>query len=140
MKLNKNKARGFKQVRNRRRRGVSPVIGVILMVAATIVIAAVVMTMLGGFKPATPPKTMGISASRINSTHVDFTITMIEPAGTTISYINATAGVESPLNTTEQTAIGEVWTVKTSGTPPVHVVLSATFGDGTTQAIYDSRV
>ena len=49
-----------KIVRNRRKmdeRGVSPVIGVILMVAATIVVAAVVMAMIGGFTPptATPP-------------------------------------------------------------------------------------
>ena len=49
-----------KIVRNRRKmdeKGVSPVIGVILMVAATIVIAAVVMTMIVGFTPptATPP-------------------------------------------------------------------------------------
>ena len=38
-------------------KGVSPVIGVILMVAATIVVAAVVMAMIGGFTPptATPP-------------------------------------------------------------------------------------
>nr|MCR5853438.1 type IV pilin [Methanophagales archaeon] len=45
-----------KIVRNRRKmdeKGVSPVIGVILMVAATIVIAAVVMGMLGGFTPPT---------------------------------------------------------------------------------------
>ena len=49
-----------KIVRNRRKmdeKGVSPVIGVILMVAATIVVAAVVMAMIGGFTPptATPP-------------------------------------------------------------------------------------
>jgi len=35
----------------RDKKGVSPVIGVILMVAATIVIAAVVIAMLGGFGP-----------------------------------------------------------------------------------------
>ncbi len=44
-------------MQKRGKKGVSPVIGVILMVAATIVIAAVVMAMLGGFTPptATPP-------------------------------------------------------------------------------------
>ena len=42
-------------------RGVSPVIGVILMVAATIVIAAVVMAMLGGFGP--PKRQYAVIAS-----------------------------------------------------------------------------
>jgi len=53
-----------KIVRNRRKmdkRGVSPVIGVILMVAATIVIAAVVMGMLDGFSP--PKRTYSISVT-----------------------------------------------------------------------------
>ena len=53
-----------KIVRNRRKmdeKGVSPVIGVILMVAATIVIAAVVLGMLGGFGP--PKKTYMVTAS-----------------------------------------------------------------------------
>jgi len=59
--MNNNRARSFMQIhssrsRSRSKRGVSPVIGVILMVAATIVIAGVVMGMLGGFKaPATAP-------------------------------------------------------------------------------------
>ena len=43
-------------------KGVSPVIGVILMVAATIVIAAVVMGMLGGFKAPTTTPVVSISA------------------------------------------------------------------------------
>ena len=50
-KMNNNRARSLRQVRSSRsrsKRGVSPVIGVILMVAATIVIAGVVMGMLGG--------------------------------------------------------------------------------------------
>jgi len=54
-----------KIVRNRRKmdeKGVSPVIGVILMVAATIVIAAVVMGMLGGFKAPTTTPVASISA------------------------------------------------------------------------------
>jgi len=50
--------------RGRSKRGVSPVIGVILMVAATIVIAGVVMAMLGGFK--TPTTTPAVSLSAEN--------------------------------------------------------------------------
>ena len=47
-------------------KGVSPVIGVILMVAATIVIAAVVMGMLGGFGPPSKAYTINVQASRVD--------------------------------------------------------------------------
>jgi len=50
--------------RSRSKRGVSPVIGVILMVAATIVIAGVVMAMLGGFDPPKKTHTVSISGSK----------------------------------------------------------------------------
>lgn len=116
-------------------KGVSPVIGVILMVAATIVIAGVVMAMLGGFKAPTPAKTVGVSVSRINSTAVDFTIMSIEPAGTTIDLISVT-GATGAMGT----SVGNVSTLTTTGTPPVHIVLTATFADNTQQVIYDSRV
>ena len=48
-------------------KGVSPVIGVILMVAATIVIAAVVMGMLGGFGPPSKAYTINVQASRVDA-------------------------------------------------------------------------
>jgi len=72
-KMNNNRARSLRQVRSSRsrsKRGVSPVIGVILMVAATIVIAGVVMAMLGGFTPpsATPPS-VAVTLQAVNSTH-----------------------------------------------------------------------
>jgi len=68
-KMKNNRARSLRQIRSsrsrsRRKRGVSPVIGVILMVAATIVIAGVVMAMLGGFK--TPTTTPAVSLSAEN--------------------------------------------------------------------------
>jgi len=63
--MNNNRARSLRQIRRSRsksKRGVSPVIGVILMVAATIVIAGVVMAMLGGFKaPATTQPILQVS-------------------------------------------------------------------------------
>jgi len=131
-----------KIVRNRRKmdeKGVSPVIGVILMVAATIVIAAVVMGMLGGFKAPASSKAVAISASRVNDTHVDFTLTAIEPAGTNITRIECTAGCAGTLNVSNP-KVGSTWTFQTSGTPPVHVVLTAHFADSTKQVVFDSKV
>jgi len=52
----------------RDKKGVSPVIGVILMVAATIVIAAVVIAMLGGFGPPARSYAIGVSASQTGDT------------------------------------------------------------------------
>ena len=132
-----------KIVRNRRKmdeKGVSPVIGVILMVAATIVIAAVVMGMLGGFKAPASSKAVAISASRVNNSYVDFTLTAIEPAGTNIDSINCTAGCDANSGNISNPTVGVTWTAKTSGTPPVHVVLTAHFTDGTTQVVFDSKV
>jgi len=145
-KMNNNRARSFMQVRSsrsrsRNKRGVSPVIGVILMVAATIVIAGVVMGMLGGFKAPGVSKTVGISTSRINETHVDITLTAIEPAGTDISSINCTAGCSGGNNNVTSPSVGSTWTINTTGsTPPVHVVLTAYFKDGSTQVVFDSKV
>jgi len=132
-----------KIVRNRRKmdeKGVSPVIGVILMVAATIVIAAVVMGMLGGFKAPASSKAVAISASRVNDTCVDFTLTAIETAGTSIKSINCTAGCAGGTGNISNPTVGDTWTAKTSGTPPVHVVLTAHFTDGTKQVVFDSKV
>jgi len=109
------------------------------MVAATIVIAGVVMGMLGGFKAPGVSKTVGISTSRINSSYVDITLTAIEPAGTVISSINCTAGCTGN-NSVTNLSVGDTWTIKTTGNPPVHVVLTAYFEDGTTQVVFDSKV
>ena len=138
----KNRARSFMQVRrSRSKRGVSPVIGVILMVAATIVIAGVVMGMLGGFGPPKPTKTVMFSTSRINTTYVDLTVTAIEPAGTSIKSLNLSGDVsdgdwvKAPTNVT----IGKTYTVK-NATSPAHIVITAEFGDGTKQVVFDSKV
>jgi len=121
-------------------KGVSPVIGVILMVAATIVIAAVVMGMLGGFKPPTPSKSVGVSATRIDTTRVDFTITSIEPPGTTITALYARNGTGLVNYTdTDGVSVGDIFTVYTTGSSE-HIVINVTFGDGTSQVIFDAKI
>jgi len=60
--------------RRRRKKGVSPVIGVILMVAATIVIAAVVLAMLGGF--TAPTRSYVVTATAVsNATGTGISVT-----------------------------------------------------------------
>ena len=152
--MNNNRARSLRQVRKgRSKRGVSPVIGVILMVAATIVIAGVVMAMLGGFGP--PSKTYSVAASA-EERYIGgiLTITVTYQGGpdhNMVDYINATV---------DGTAItGVVGWGTADGSPDVtlgssgsntaeadpgsgndHVVVSATFIDGTSQVILDTWV
>jgi len=141
--MNNNGARSLRQVRrsrSRSKRGVSPVIGVILMVAATIVIAGVVIAMLGGFKAPTASKTVGVITNRINDTAITFTISKIEPVGTTIKYINMTSPITDNTWTTGLT-IGSTHTYNNASLKgPAYVVLKATFSDGSSEVVYSSTV
>ena len=139
----KNRARSFMHVRSSRsnsrsrsKRGVSPVIGVILMVAATIVIAGVVMGMLGGFKAPTTTKTIGVSTTRVNSSHVAITITSIPPGVSIESAGVSVAG--GTVNSWNNITVGSTKTVNAS--IGQHVVVNATFNDGTEQVILDTIV
>ena len=135
-----NNASKIRAGKDRRKKGVSPVIGVILMVAATIVIAAVVLAMLGGFQAPATSKTVGVSASRVNATAVDFVVTGIQPAGTTINWINATLGGGAPDgNKGTPVNVGTSWTLTTADSPE-HIVLTAYFADATSQVVFDAKV
>ena len=72
------------------RKGVSPVIGVILMVAATIVIAGVVMAMLGGFSA---PKTGYIVTAKASQSPSSNLITVLYNGGPDHSLVNMTANL-----------------------------------------------
>ena len=109
-----------KIVRNRRKmdeKGVSPVIGVILMVAATIVIAAVVMTMIVGFTPptATPPS-----------------------ASITIQVVNNSCF--KLVHTGGDTLVKDEWQIAVCsvGESPKYINVSANFGVGDTFYVYST--
>jgi len=157
-----------KIVRNRRKmdeKGVSPVIGVILMVAATIVIAAVVMAMLGGFGP--PKKTYTVTATASEAydldgdgNHPDIEITY--HGGPDHAYVDClSVSVDGRPVTTLGSGWGTANNNNTDVTPGVsvivdngdfasaiintgpnndHVVVTATFLDGSTQVILDTKV
>ena len=135
-------------------KGVSPVIGVILMVAATIVIAAVVMGMLGSFKAPTS-KTYSVSASATeNSTHCIVLTFEGGPDANLVDYLNVSIngtdvtsylkppgkfgnadGSSADVKIGNQTAY---CTVK-SGVAD-RVLVTATFVDGSKQIILDTYV
>ena len=69
---------------SRSKRGVSPVIGVILMVAATIVIAGVVMAMLGGFKAPQTGIDMSFTSVSASATTNKVTATVLGADATNV--------------------------------------------------------
>ena len=137
------------------KKGVSPVIGVILMVAATIVIAAVVIAMLGGF--TAPGQSYAVSA----------TAEVRSPGGTNTVYVTYMGGPDAdqvdslsaevtdsagsyanavPLNATAWNAAtpGAVATEATGAYTVAAnddlVIVTATFLDGTKQIILNTWV
>jgi flagellin-like protein len=142
----KNKARSFVQVRrSRSKSGVSPVIGVILMVAATIVIAGVVMAMLGGFSA---PKTGYIVTAKASQSPSSNLITVLYNGGPDHSLVNGSADldVRQDNTTSSSTAnmlptVGNTTTLAgTVGANNDHVTVVVTFKDGTKQVILDTWV
>jgi len=147
------------------KKGVSPVIGVILMVAATIVIAAVVIAMLGGFGAPKSQYIVSVTAEqRSVATVLDIYITVQGgPDATSLDYIEAdvtdVTGAVTPINnggtdnpTGWGTADGDATDVvigttgKTAGagigagSGDDHVVVRGFFTDGTVQVILDTWV
>jgi len=124
------------------------------MVAATIVIAGVVMGMLGGFSP--PSKTYSVAASA-EERYIGGTLTITVtyqggPDHSMVDYITATVdgtaitGV-SGWGTADGSSAdvtlgssGSDTTQATAGSGNNHVVVSATFIDGTSQVILDTWV
>ena len=139
-------------------KGVSPVIGVILMVAATIVIAAVVMGMLGGFNP--PRRTYNVIASASENATGWIAVTYQGgPDAAQVDYLNvsidddsyyegnppsssdgwSTSGWGTADGKSDDVKIGCTLVVKgTQGPNNNHVVVSATFLDGSSQVILDT--
>jgi len=135
---------------------VSPVIGVILMVAITVILAAVIAAfvfgMVGSFSSS---KQVAIAVSEIyDSGSSQYTTTLTYQGGKDYSQVSAlTATITIPGSAPDASFI---WTYAAMGTAPVpvgtvgtivrgspnqdHVVVTATFTDGTEQVILDTYV
>jgi len=148
-----------KIVKNRRKmdkKGVSPVIGVILMVAATIVIAAVVMAMLGGFGPPKRTYTISLTATQEGA---DIIVTYNGgPDHDLVSKLTF-SGTDSDMNEITWTKsvgggtfnasngilegpkVGDQVIAEGAGTlGRDHIVVTAEFKDGTKQVVLDTYV
>ena len=123
---------------------VSPVIGTILMVAITVILASVVGALSFGMCGSmSQMHIVVVTAERLNSTAIDFTYAG-GPSADFVQYLNVTVG-EDHVNTTPdmQPAVGSTWTYTASDTvlsDRNHVIAVATFGDGSAQVVLDTFV
>jgi len=127
---------------------VSPVIGVILMVAVTVMMASIVGSMAFGMGGnINKMNLVVVSAQQTNSTTIEFTV-MGGPDAGAVRYLNATIdGARADPPADYEPYVGSGWAVDsgsfhTSGGFPGrnHVVVSATFLDGSAQVVLDTCV
>lgn len=127
-------------------RGVSPVIAVILMVAITVVMAAIVSSWSAGVKAPTTPTTVGLDISR-NTDNITVVVTAIDPASSApIPSINFSYykydGVNYSTDYSNMTPadVGNSIELKTNSSEPKQLVITAKFKDGTKKVLYSREV
>jgi len=128
---------------------VSPVIGVILMVAITVILAAVIAAFVFGMAGnIQKTKVVAATGSRLNSTAITLTyqggqdantlanISWAVNGGTPVVWTPASSG--TTLDVGHSGALGSTNGVGSPGT--AHIIGVATFTDGSTQVIYDTTL
>ena len=119
-------------------KGVSPVIAVILMVAITVVMAAIVSSWSAGVKAPTTPTTVGLDIARNNDT-IAVVVTAIDPASSApISLINISynkAGTTSYANITNAN-VGDSVSFDTNSSSLQQIIVTATYKDASKKVLY----
>jgi archaeal type IV pilus assembly protein PilA len=124
---------------------VSPVIGVILMVAITVILAAVIAAFVFGMAGnIQKTKVVAATASRLNSTAVVATYQGGQDANTMQSICWTVGGANvamwTPTSSASTLDVGRSASIA-AGTPgQAHIIGVATFTDGSTQVIYDNTL
>ncbi len=123
-------------------KGVSPVIAVILMVAITVVMAAIVSSWSAGVKAPTTPTTVGLDISRNNDT-IAVVVTAIDPASAApislinISYYNYSA---TPVGTQfakiNNANVGDSVSFNTGSASLQQIIVTATYKDASKKVLY----
>ena len=147
----------------RNKKGISPIVGVILVVAMTVLLAAIAWTYLSGMT-SSPGKVyqVAVKAQRVaNTTSTDLSDIIVTYVGgpdqnkvtqLCVNFIganssNITANPNPQVTPTNNTVVcwnnpgvgstAKCWIPRNE---TVHVVVNATFSDGTTQVLYDSVI
>ncbi len=124
-------------------RGVSPVIAVILMVAITVVMAAIVSSWSSGVKAPTTPTTVGMDVSR-SGTNITLTVTSIDPSSAApLNSINATyTWTNSSKYSKNITSadVGNTLLLDTGENGPGLLVIVATYKDSSKKVVYSREI
>lgn len=126
--------------------GVSPVVGVILMVAITVVMAAIVSSWSSSVKAPTSPTTVGLDISRSDK-NITLVVTTIDPpSASPIPSLNVTYQYDIYGNGTFQTNstdkfitdadVGNMVTMYTNSSTIKPFVVIARFKDGSKKVLY----
>ncbi|MDO9326153.1 MAG: type IV pilin N-terminal domain-containing protein [Methanoregula sp.] len=116
---------------------VSPVIGVILMVAITVILAAVIAAFVFGMAGnISKTKTVAFTVQRTGATTVVITNNGGQDVSTLSSVVISAGAVT---NGAISTAVGSTGAFA-AGPGPAHVIVTGTFTDGTSQVLLDTNV
>jgi archaeal type IV pilus assembly protein PilA len=124
---------------------VSPVIGVILMVAITVILAAVIAAFVFGMAGnIQKTKVVAATASRLNSSAISVTYQGGQDANT-LANISWSVNGATPVATwtagsTGTLDVGHSGTIAAGSPGTAHIIGVATFTDGSTQVIYDNTL
>jgi flagellin-like protein len=126
--------------------GVSPVIGVILMVAITVVMATIVSSWSSGVKAPNTPTTVGLDITRYG-TMVSVLVTSIDPASSAplpslnINYQNW-SGTSFNTNITNMTdaSVGNIIEIETNNFTQKRLIVSATYKDNSKKVLFAQEV
>ncbi|MFA4957139.1 MAG: type IV pilin N-terminal domain-containing protein [Candidatus Methanoperedens sp.] len=117
---------------------ISPIIGTILMVAITVIMAAIISSWSSGIQAPAAPKSVGLDISRLNATYVQITITSLDPPNTGIQSISANGGTTSGSLGTSFKNIGNTtsYNINTGS----YLVITVTFDDQTIKTLYSQAI
>ena len=123
---------------------VSPVIGVILMVAITVILAAVIAAFVFGMTGNVATTKNVAATAQQQGTNIVVTYqggadhSILHNISMTVTAANGTV---LGTNTTENPSVGASWTFVQNGTgAKEHVVVVALFEDGSSQVVLDTNV
>jgi flagellin-like protein len=129
-------------------KGVSPVIGVILMVAITVILAAVIASFVFGLA-GTMKRTYAVAATATKSCSLtaggtECTIYITYQGGPDHSFVKKVEvkypTCENDKNSLESPSVGDTLVCRGNAAQKDHVVVAATFTDGSEQVILDTLV
>lgn len=129
-------------------KGISPIFGIILMVAITVMMSAVVSSWSSGVKATTNPTTIGLDITR-NSNNFSIIIISIDPItsaplpslNVTYQYWNTyISGYETKSFSKDNVNIGDPIDIDTNNHIAKRVIITATYKDNSKRVLFSQEV